>query len=112
MMRIIVLFLVSLTLGCTISEDKSLEESEATAKIEAEKELSEGPWVFTSKTQTTRIPSFANMKLPENSELLDDIINKEAPPDGAIMAAKYLLDRGLYDFVDTYWSNSDRKSVV
>ena len=28
MMRIIVLFLVSLTLGCTISEDKSLEESD------------------------------------------------------------------------------------
>ena len=27
-MRIIVLFLVSLTLGCTISEDKSLEESD------------------------------------------------------------------------------------
>jgi len=62
--------------------------------------------VFTSKTQTTRIPSFASMDLPESSELLEDVINKDNPSEGAIMAAKYLLDRGLYDFVDTYWSSS------
>ena len=65
-----------------------------------DKELSEGPWVFTSRNQTTRIPSFPGMELPENSETLDNILNKETPPEGAIMAAKYLLDRGVYDSVE------------
>ena len=89
------------SLGVPESEVKRLQ----IASIR-EKELSEGPWVFTSRTTVTRIPSFAGMKLPENSELLDDVLNSESPPEQAIMAAKYLLDRGVYDFVDTYWSSS------
>ena len=71
-----------------------------------EKELSEGPWVFKSRTQTTRIPSFAGMELPDIQKSLEDVLNKVAPPESAIMAAKYLLDRGVYDFVDTYWSSA------
>jgi len=69
-----------------------------------QKELADGPTLFISKTQVTRIPSFKECELPEGSELLEDILRSDNPDERAISAAKYLLDRGIYDFVDTYWS--------
>ena len=69
-----------------------------------EKELADGPTLFISKTQTTRIPSFKECKLPEGARLLEDILREDEPDARAISAAKYLLDRGIYDFVETYWS--------
>ena len=69
-----------------------------------EKELADGPTLFINKTQTTRIPSFKECKLPEGARLLEDILREDEPDARAISAAKYLLDRGIYDFVETYWS--------
>lgn len=69
-----------------------------------EKELADGPTLFISKTQTTRVPSFKPVDLPEGSLPLSDILEQENPPEQAILAAKYLLDRGIYDYVDAYWS--------
>ena len=86
-------------LGMPESEIKRLQ-------LEAirDKELADGPTLFISKTQTTRIPSFPDCELPEGSELLEDVLRQENPDERAIMAAKYLLDRGIYDFVETYYS--------
>ena len=77
-------------------------------QIEAirEKELAEGPWVFTTKTTTTIIPSYKDMELPDNAKSLDEILNQPNPPENAILSAKYLLDRGIYDYVDAYWSDA------
>ena len=69
-----------------------------------QKELADGPTLFISKTQTTRIPSFKDCELPEGARLLEDILRDDEPDVRAISAAKYLLDRGIYDFVETYWS--------
>jgi hypothetical protein len=69
-----------------------------------EKELADGPTLFISKTQTTRVPSFKECKLPEGARLLEDILRDDEPDARVISAAKYLLDRGIYDFVETYWS--------
>lgn len=69
-----------------------------------EKELADGPTLFISKTQTTRIPSFKECELPEGARLLDDLLRDDEPDARVISAAKYLLDRGIYDFVETYWS--------
>jgi|TARA_R110001606_G_scaffold47376_5_gene120617 hypothetical protein len=70
-----------------------------------EKELADGPTLFISKTQTTRIPSFKDCELPPGSELLDDILQTDNPATRAIMGAKYLIDRGLFDHVEhMYWS--------
>lgn len=70
-----------------------------------EKELANGPTLFISKTQTTIIPSFKDCELPEGSMLLDDVLQTENPDTRAIMGAKYLIDRGLFDHVDNiYWS--------
>ena len=69
-----------------------------------EKELADGPTLFISKTQTTRIPSFKECELPEGARLLEDILRDDEPDARVISAAKYLLYRGIYDFVDTYWS--------
>ena len=86
-------------LGMPESEIKRLQ-------LEAirDKELADGPTLFISKTQTTRIPSFPDCELPEGSELLEDVLRQKNPDERAIMAAKYLLDRGIYDFVETYYS--------
>lgn len=69
-----------------------------------EKELADGPTLFVSRTQTTRIPSFKDVELPEGSRPLEDVLNEPEPDEKAVLAAKYLLDRGIYDHVDTYWS--------
>ena len=69
-----------------------------------EKELADGPMLFVSRTQTTRIPSFPDCELPEGAQPLDDILNNDAPDERAILGAKYLLDRGIYDYIDAYWS--------
>ena len=69
-----------------------------------EKELVDGPMLFINRTQTTRIPSFSDCELPEGSQPLDDILNSDAPDERAILGAKYLLDRGIYDYIDAYWS--------
>jgi hypothetical protein len=69
-----------------------------------EKELADGPTLFISKTQTTRIPSFKECELPEGARLLEDILRDDEPDARAVSSAKYLLDRGIYDFVKTYWS--------
>lgn len=69
-----------------------------------DKELADGPTLFISKTQTTRIPSFPDCELPEGTEPLEDILRGDDPNERVIMAAKYLLDRGIYDFLETYYS--------
>ena len=70
-----------------------------------QKELSEGPYLFTSKTQVTRVPSFPDTELPEGSEDLEFLLSKDNPPAGAIYAVKYLIDRGVHDNIDNcYWS--------
>lgn len=69
-----------------------------------QKELVDGPTLFISKTQTTRIPSFKECELPEGSRPLEDILQDEEPDHRAILSAKYLLDRGIYDHVDVFWS--------
>jgi hypothetical protein len=69
-----------------------------------EKELAEGPTLFISKTQTTKVPSFPDCELPKDSAPLDEWLTQKDPPEQAILAAKYLIDRGIYDHVDTYWS--------
>ena len=69
-----------------------------------DKELADGPTLFISKTQTTRIPSFPDCDLPEGAEPLEDILRSDSPDERAILAAGYLLERGIYDFVDVYWS--------
>ena len=69
-----------------------------------DKELADGPTLFISKTQTTRIPSFPDCDLPEGAEPLEDILRSDSPDERAILAAGYLLERGIYDFVDAYWS--------
>ena len=69
-----------------------------------EKELADGPTLFVSKTQTTRIPSFKDCELPEGSRPLEDVLHDDVPDDKAIMGAKYMIDRGIYDHVDVYWS--------
>ena len=69
-----------------------------------EKELADGPMLYISKTQTTRVPSFKDMELPEDARPLTEVLQDEAPDRRAIMCAKYLLDRGIYDHIDTYWS--------
>lgn len=69
-----------------------------------DKELADGPTLFVSKTQVTRVPSFKDVELPDGSRSLDDILSDPNPDDKAIMAAKYLLDRGIYDHVNAYWS--------
>ena len=69
-----------------------------------EKELADGPTLFVSKTQTTRIPSFKDCELPEGSRPLEDVLHDDVPDDKAILGAKYMIDRGIYDHVDVYWS--------
>ena len=70
-----------------------------------QKELSEGPSLFISKTQVTRIPSYPDCELPEDAEDLEVILAKDNPPEGAIFATKYLIDRGVFDHIDNaYWS--------
>lgn len=69
-----------------------------------EKELADGPTLFISKTQTTRVPSFPDCELPKDAKPLDEILEDANPPEEAILAAKYLLDRGVYDHMNAYWS--------
>ena len=69
-----------------------------------EKELAEGPTLFISRTQTTRVPSFPDCELPDDSKPLDEWLNQPEPLEQAILSAKYLIDRGVYDHVDAYWS--------
>lgn len=69
-----------------------------------EKELADGPMLFVSKTQTTKIPSFKECELPKDARLIEDIINDKDPETQPILAAKYLIERGIYDHIDAYWS--------
>lgn len=86
-------------LGIPESDIKKLQ-------IEAirDKELADGPTLFVTRTQVTRVPSFPDCELPEGSAPLDEWIRVESPPENAILAAKYLIDRGVYDYLDAYWS--------
>lgn len=69
-----------------------------------DKELADGPTLFINKTQPTRVPSFPDCELPEGADSLDNILNTDAPDERVIMGAKYLIDRGIYDYIDAYWS--------
>lgn len=70
-----------------------------------DKELADGPMIFTSEKSSTIIPKFKDCELPEGSVLLDDLLQIDAPDKRAILGAKYLIDRGLYDHVSNiYWS--------
>ena len=40
----------------------------------------------------------------QGAEPLEDILRSDTPDERAILAAGYLLERGIYDFVDVYWS--------
>lgn len=79
-----------------------------------DKELYEGPRVLSLKPKSIDIPSFPIVELPPNSCLLSDLLSEDSPPENAIYAAKYLLDRGIYDHVDAYWSSDlkFRKRVI
>lgn len=74
-----------------------------------QKELADGPTLFINKTQVTRVPSFKDCDLPQDSRLLDDILRDDNPDERAIMGAKYLIDRGLYDHIDTMYWSPDRR---
>ena len=76
------------------------------AQIQAirDKELALGPQLFITRTQTTRIPSFKDIELPEDALSLEELIRQKEPPEGAILAAHYLIERGVYDHTDAYWS--------
>jgi len=76
-----------------------------------QKELVSGPSIFVSRTQVTRVPSFEDIELPEDCRSLEEWIHTEDPPEGAILAAKYLIDRGIYDYVDAYWSPDEQYST-
>lgn len=69
-----------------------------------DKELTEGPSFLSKKPQVKRIPRFEEAELPTGSRPLDEVLNDTAPEENSIMAAKYLLDRGIFDHVDTFWS--------
>lgn len=69
-----------------------------------EKELADGPMLFINKTQTTHIPNFKECELPEGAQSLYDLLNSDTPDERAILGAKYLIDRGIYDYIDAYWS--------
>jgi len=70
-----------------------------------DKELADGPMIFASKKSRTIIPKFKDCELPVGSMLLEDILQIDAPDKRAILGAKYLIDRGLYDHVNNiYWS--------
>jgi hypothetical protein len=70
-----------------------------------DKELADGPMIFTSEKSSTIIPKFKDCELPEGSVLLDDLLQIDSPDKRAILGAKYLIDRGLYDHVSNiYWS--------
>ena len=70
-----------------------------------DKELADGPMTFASKKSRTIIPKFKECELPDGSMLLEDILQIDAPDKRAILGAKYLIDRGLYDHVNNiYWS--------
>ena len=70
-----------------------------------QKELVDGPLLFVSRTQATRIPSFKECELPEGARLLSDILQDATPDSRAIKGATYLIERGIYDHVDDiYWS--------
>jgi hypothetical protein len=69
-----------------------------------EKELAEGPTLFINKTQSVHIPQFKTVELPDGADSIDNILNTDAPDERAILGAKYLIDRGIYDYIDAYWS--------
>ena len=70
-----------------------------------DKELADGPMIFTSEKSSTIIPKFKDCELPEGSVLLDDLLQIDSLDKRAILGAKYLIDRGLYDHVSNiYWS--------
>ena len=70
-----------------------------------DKELADGPMLFASEKTNIVVPKFKDCELPDGSELLDDVLQSDAPDKRAILGAKYLIDRGLYDHVSNiYWS--------
>lgn len=55
-----------------------------------------------------RIPNYKQISLPNNTRKIKDIIDGADPDDRAIRAAQYLIERGLYDHTDLFWSSELR----
>lgn len=69
-----------------------------------EKELSSGPTLLLPTQQSISIPEFPEISLPHKTFRLDEwLMKSDDPPANSIYAAKYLVDRGVYDHVDAYW---------
>lgn len=79
-----------------------------------EKELSNVPSLYIAATAKLRIPDFSEKELPKDCRSLDEWLATDEPPEAAIMSAKYLIDRGVYDHVRAYWSPDKvfRKRVI
>lgn len=70
-----------------------------------EKEVSNGPLSFMSgKPNVVIIPKFDEIKLPSQSKPVWEWLEEASPPKKAIEAAQYLIDRGIYDHIEAYWS--------
>lgn len=70
-----------------------------------EKELADGPIAYVKKSNKTSIPKFDTVKLPTGAKPLIELIESDDPPEQAINVAKYLYDRGIYDYIsNVYWS--------
>lgn len=68
-----------------------------------EKELVHGPTIYTHR-KITSIPKFLDVELPEQAKPIREWIEEDTPPENAIYAASYMITRGIYDYVDGYWS--------
>jgi hypothetical protein len=80
-----------------------------------EKELSSGPSFFVPTHNTISLPAFPEVQLPKGTfPLTEWLMKADEPPENSIYAAKYLIDRGVYDHVDAYWCNDMkfRKRVI
>ena len=74
-----------------------------------QKELSEGPYQIKRNKQNFVLPKFKECNLPDGSEELQSVLSKDNPPEEAVFCAKYLIDRGVFDFIDEVYYSSDMR---
>jgi len=71
-----------------------------------EKEVNDGPIsLISTRPNVITIPQFDEVKLPKNAKSLWELMEESNPPEKAITAAKYMIDRGLYNHVEAYWTD-------